>query len=183
MARAPAVQPDKLSPEHKRIYDKIAARLPHGGDVRGPFSVLVNTPALAEGALGIYASLREAKLERRLIELMILVVARFHTAQYVWFAHGTRALEAGLPAATVDAIRERHAPSLTREDEKTVYDVVTELLATRKLAPASYARAQSVLGVEQLVELIAGAGFYTMLALTINAFDVDVPGGARPLPD
>ncbi len=182
MARAPALEPDKLTPEQKRVHDEIAKRIPHGV-VRGPFAVMLNAPALADGAIRAYTALREARLERRLVELMILVVARFHSAQYEWFAHGPRALEAGIAAATIEAIRERRTPALVREDEKLVYDVVTELLATRRLSAASYERAQALLGTERLVELIGGAGFYTMVALTINAFDVDVPEGARPLPD
>ncbi len=32
------------------------------------------------------------------------------------------------------------------------------------------------------VELIAGTGFYVMIAMTLNAFDVAVPGGEKPLP-
>ena len=35
---------------------------------------------------------------------------------------------------------------------------------------------------ELLIELIAGAGFYTMVAMTLDVFDVDVPEGGRPLP-
>ncbi|HUZ74703.1 MAG TPA: carboxymuconolactone decarboxylase family protein [Stellaceae bacterium] len=182
MARAPALEPDRLTTEQKRVHDEIAKRIPHGV-VRGPFAVLLNAPALADGAIRTYTALREARLERRLVELMILVVARFHSAQYEWFAHGPRALEAGIAAETVEAIRQRRAPALVREDEKLVYDVVTELLVTRRLSAASYERAQALLGTERLVELIGGAGFYTMVALTINAFDVDVPEGARPLPD
>lgn len=182
MARAPALEPDKLTKEQKRVHDEIAKRIPHG-IVRGPFAVLLNAPALADGAIRTYTALREARLERRLVELMILVVGRFHSAQYEWFAHERRALEAGIDAETVEAIRQRRTPALVRDDEQLVYDVVTELLATRRLATASYARAQTLLGTERLVELIAGAGFYTMVALTINAFEIDVPEGGRPLPD
>ena len=182
MARVPALEADKMTPEQKRVHDEILKRIPHGV-VRGPFAVLLNAPAFADGAIRSYTALREARLERRLVELMILVVARFHSAQYEWFAHRPRAIEAGVAATTIAEIAERRAPELVREDEKLVYDVVTELLATRRLSAASYARAQALLGTEPLVELIAGAGYYTMVALTINAFDVDVPEGARPLPD
>jgi 4-carboxymuconolactone decarboxylase len=182
MARAPELEREKLSSEQKRVHDEIAKRIPHG-IVRGPFAVLLNAPALAEGALLAYSAIRAARLERRLVELMILIVARFHSAQYEWFAHGPRALEAGIAAETVEAIRQRRTPALAREDERMVYDVVSELLATRRLSAASFERAHALLGTERLVELIAGAGFYTMLALTINGFDVDVPEGARPLPE
>ena len=182
MPRSPALDPSKLTADQKRAYDEIAKRIPHGV-VRGPFAVLLNAPALADGAIRTYTSLREAKLDRRLVELMILIVGRFHSAQYERFAHGPRAVEAGLAPETVEAIRHRRTPALKREDEQLVYDVVGELMTTKRLSQGSYERALALLGMERLVELIAGAGFYTMVALTINAFDVEVPDGARPLPD
>lgn len=183
MARAPAIDREKLSEEQKRVYDEIARRIPRAGGVRGPFAVMLNAAAVADGAIRTYTAFREAKIERRLFELMILVVARYHGAQYEWYAHGPRSLEAGIAAETVEAIRNRRTPVLTRDDERMVYDVVTELCTTRKLSQASYDRALAALGLECLVELIVGTGFYTMIALTLNAFDVPVPDGAPPLPD
>ena len=50
------------------------------------------------------------------------------------------------------------------------------------LAPAGLRRALAALGLDLLIELIAAAGFYTLVAMTLNAFDVPVPGGKRPLP-
>jgi 4-carboxymuconolactone decarboxylase len=182
MARAPTLDHEKLSDEQKRVYDEIARRIPRAGGVRGPFAVMLNAPAVADAAIRTYTAFREAKIERRLFELMILVVARYHGAQYEWHAHGTRALEAGIAGETIEAIRNRRTPILTRDDEKMVYDVVTELCVSRKLSQASFDRALKALGMECLVELITGAGFYTMIALTLNAFDVPVPEGDPPLP-
>jgi 4-carboxymuconolactone decarboxylase len=182
MARAPNIDHDKLSDEQKRVYDEIARRIPRAGGVRGPFAVMLNAPGVADGAIRTYTAFREAKIERRLFELMILVVARHHGAQYEWHAHEPRALEAGIAKDAIEAIRNRRTPVLAREDEKLVYDLVTELCVSRKLSQASFDRGLAALGMECLVELIAGAGFYTMIALTLNAFDVAVPEGAPPLP-
>ena len=33
-----------------------------------------------------------------------------------------------------------------------------------------------------MVELVAAVGFYVMVAVTLNAFDVPIPDGIRPLP-
>jgi 4-carboxymuconolactone decarboxylase len=183
MTRAPEIERDKLTTEQQKVHDDILRRIPRPAPVRGPFAVMLHAPAVADGAIRTYTAFRESKLERRLVELMILVVARHHGAQYEWSAHEPRALEAGIAPATVAAIRERRTPALVRDDEKLVYDTVTELNATKRLSQASYDRALALLGLEQLVELITGAGFYTMVALTINAFDISVPDGARPLPD
>ncbi len=181
MPRAPDLDFAQLGDEQKRVHDIIQKRL-RSMAVRGPFAVLLNAPKVAEGVIATYGSFRDGKIDKRLFELMILVVARSMSAQFEWFAHAPRAVEAGIAADAVAAIRERRAPVLTQDDEKMVFDVVSEMCATHTLSQASYDRALGVLGLEQLVELIAGTGFYVMIALTLNVFDVAVPGGEKPLP-
>jgi alkylhydroperoxidase family enzyme len=39
----------------------------------------------------------------------------------------------------------------------------------------------AMFGEQQIVELVSGVGFYSMVAMTLNAFDVAVPGGGKPL--
>jgi 4-carboxymuconolactone decarboxylase len=185
MPRAPELDLDKLTEEQKRVLGEIQRRIRGGSPnaaVRGPFAVLLNAPAVADGAIRTYSAFREGKIERRLFELMILVVARNMSAQYEWFAHAPRAVEAGLEAETVEAIRNRRTPHLHRSDEQMVYDVVTELCTARTLSQSAYDRAHAALGLEQLIELIAGAGFYIMIATVLNAFDVAVPSGEKLLP-
>jgi hypothetical protein len=36
-------------------------------------------------------------------------------------------------------------------------------------------------GEQALVELVSAVGFYVMVAMTLNAFDVSVPGDRKPL--
>jgi len=181
MPRTPDLDFAALGEEQKRVHDIIQKRL-RSMAVRGPFAVLLNAPKIAEGVITTYGAFRDGKIDKRLFELMILVVARTFSAQFEWFAHAPHAIETGISPETVAAIREHRAPVLTRDDEKMVYDVVTEMCASRTLSQASYDRALAILGLEQLVELIAGTGFYVMIALTLNAFDVAVPGGEKPLP-
>jgi 4-carboxymuconolactone decarboxylase len=181
MPRAPDLDFATLGDEQKRVYDIIQKRL-RSMAVRGPFAVLLHAPKVAEGVITTYGAFRDGKIDKRLFELMILVVARAMSAQFEWFAHAPRAVEAGISPETVAAIRERRTPALARDDEKMVYDVVSEMCATGTVSQASYDRALGILGLEQLVELIAGTGFYVMIALTLNAFDVAVPGGEKPLP-
>ena len=181
MPRAPVLDFDKLNDEQQRVYDVIKARL-RSATVGGPFAVLLNAPKVANGAITAYGAFRDGKIEKRLFELMILVVARFAGAQFEWFAHARRALEEGIAPEVVEAIRHRRTPPLVRDDEKMIYDVVSEMCATRTLSQASYDRAAAILGTEKMIELVAGTGFYVMIAMTLNVFDVAVPGGEKPLP-
>ena len=36
-------------------------------------------------------------------------------------------------------------------------------------------------GEQAMVELVSAIGFYSMVAMTLNAFDIQVPEGKKPL--
>ena len=180
MSRVPDLQLPELTPEQKRIYDEIAG--PRGGVVGGPFPIWLRTPVLADLANRFGNAVRlNGKLDKRLLELMVLVIARHWSAQYEWFAHAKAAVKAGVSPEVVEAIRNRRTPEFARDDEQLVYETITELAETRTLSQPSYDRALAALGLELLIELITAAGFYTLVAMMLNAFDAPVPGGERPL--
>lgn len=181
MGRVPDLPLAGLTPEQKRIHDEIAGT--RGGVVRGPFAIWLRSPTVADRANQFGNALRlSGRLDRRLFELMVLIVARHWSAQYEWFAHEQAALEVGVLPGVVEAVRRQRLPEFARDDERIVYEIVTELLGTRTLSQPSYDRALARLGLDLLIELITAAGFYTMVAMMLNAFDAPVPGGARPLP-
>jgi len=181
MARVADVAPEDMTVEQKRVYQEIGGV--REGLVRGPFPIWLRNPEIADHANRLGNALRlGGKLDRRLFEIMVLVVARYWSAQYEWFVHEKAGLEAGLTQTVVDAIRTRSAPDFAREDERLVYDTITELNETRTLSQPTYDRAVAAFGQDLLIELITAAGFYIMVAMTLNAFDAPVPDGKRPLP-
>src|SRR5215475_12737916 len=116
MGRLPDIDENKLSSAQRRIYDQIMAARGH---VWGPFGVWLCNAELCENALKLqemFAS--RVKLERRFVQLMILVAARLVTAHYAWFIHEFHALNSGISLDIVEVIRERRIPNFTREDER-----------------------------------------------------------------
>jgi 4-carboxymuconolactone decarboxylase len=178
--RVEDLKPEDLTPEQKQVAAAIAGT--RGGVVRGPFAIWLRNPPLAAAADRLGTALRQGSLDKRLFELMVLIVARHYTAQYAWYAHAKQGLEAGLSSAVVDAIRERRKPEFARDDERLIYDVVSEMNDTRTLSQPTYDRAIAALGLDRTIELITAIGFYTMVAIMLNGFDAPVPGGERPLP-
>ena len=179
MGRLPDIDEAKLSSEQRQIYDQIMRTRGH---MRGPFAVWLRNAELCENTLKLqemFAS--RVNLERRLLELMILVSARSATAKYAWFIHEPHALKLGISPDIVDAIRERRTPAFTREDERLVYDITLELNTTRSLSETNYQRGMAMFGEQVMVELVSAIGFYAMVAMTLNAFAVPVPGGQEPL--
>jgi len=181
MARVADLLPEQLTPQQKRIHDEIAGT--REGTVRGPFAIWLRLPEVADRANQFGNALRlHGRLEKRLFELMVLVVARHCSAQYEWFAHEQAALKAGLSADIVESVRAGDRPAFAKADEALVYDIVSELSETHALGQPAYDRGVAALGLELMIELVTAAGFYTMVAMMLNAFDAPVPGGKRPLP-
>ena len=173
----------KLSGRQKQVADEIAG--PRGGVVRGPFAIWVGSnPELADRANRLGNALRsDGKLDKRLFELMVLVVARHWGAQYEWWVHAKHGVEAGLSQAVIDAIAERRPPRFEREDEELIFTATTQLVEHKKISQPVYDRLISLLGEPLVIEFVTAAGFYTMVAMVLVAFEAPVPGGAKPLPD
>ena len=182
MARVPPLDLDRLSPEQRRLHDDIGGT--RSGTARGPFAVWLRTPAIAAKANEFGNALRlGGTLDKKSFEIAVLAVARHWSADYEWFAHEKNALKAGLPASIITAIRERRLPEFETDDQKLVYEIVSELNTTLRLSDAAYRRALEHFGLETLIELVSVAGFYSAVAMMINAFDVPVPGDAKPFGD
>jgi hypothetical protein len=56
-----------------------------------------------------------------------------------------------------------------------------EINHSRSLSESSHKRGMATFGEEIMVELVSAIGFYAMVAKTLNAFSVSVPGGNEPL--
>ena len=181
MGRVPDLQQHEMSDFQKQVAQEIAG--PRDGTVRGPFAIWLRTPEIADKANQLGNQLRrEGKLETRLFELMVLVIARHWGAQYEWWVHEKHARTHGLAQEVIEAIRHRKTPTFTKADEQLIYDVTSELVESKKLSDATYKRAHDALGLDLLIETISSAGFYTMVAMMLNAFDGPVPTGEQPLP-
>ena len=151
------------------------------GRVQGPLRMWLESPVLADRAQALGAFCRyESALPPRLSELAIIVTGAFWRAGFEWHVHAPLARDAGIPEAAIEAIREGHEPSFDHEDERAVHVFTRELLETRRVGEATYAAAFAALGQRGVVDLVGIIGYYGLISLTINAFEVDVPA---PHPD
>src|SRR3972149_8409674 len=158
MSRVPDIKLEDLTTEQKRIYGEIAG--PRGGVGRGPFPIWLRNPDLADRANQFGNALRvHGKLEKRLFELMVLIVARHWSAQYEWFSHAKSALKTGLSPEVVEAIQNHRRPESLGEDERLVYEIISELVAPRTLSQPSYERALAALGLGLFIEVFSAPRF------------------------
>jgi 4-carboxymuconolactone decarboxylase len=178
MARIEDIQRKDLNPRQQELFDDITRRRPRPS-LSGPFAIWMHIPEIAAPTNALTNYLRHsAKLSQRLIELIILLMCRDSTVKYAWSVHEPLARAAGLAPDTIDAIAARKKPAFKHDDESVIYDLVTELVSTKALSTATFERAQAALGRDGLIEAVSCAGFYAMVGLVINAFDIPPqPGG------
>jgi 4-carboxymuconolactone decarboxylase len=176
MQRIPVLERDELDEAQRAAYDAIASG--PRGVVQGPLNVWLNSAALAQHAQALGAFCRYGtSLPPRLSELAILVTAVHWQAGFEWYAHAGLGLKAGLDPAQVEVLRTGGTPDFAAEDERLVHELATELLRTRDVSAATYARGEAMLGRQALVELIGILGYYQLISMTIKAFRVAVPPG------
>ena len=179
MSRLPSLEPAKLTPDQRRVYDAIASG--PRGSVRGPFLALIHVPELTDRIQSLGEYLRYGtSFPSRLSEFAILITARHYTCNYEWQAHEPHARKGGLAQAIIDAIKERRRPDGMQPDEAAVYEFTTELLRDGKISDAAYDRVVKAFGTRGAVELGALIGYYIMIGMTLLAHEVALPPGMAP---
>jgi len=180
MARVKILTPEEMSEEQRRVYnDTVAGKR---GRVPAPLVAWLESPVLADRAQKLGEFVRyETCLPPRLSELAILTVARHWTAQFEWTAHKAEALKAGLDAEIIDDIANRRAPRFKNADEAVIYDFSSTLLRTHEVPEELYRKAVEKFGQRAVVELVGILGYYTLISMTLNTFEIQPEGSAPEL--
>ena len=178
--RFTTLTPETMTADQKRVADAIQAG-PRGAGLRGPFNALLRSPELCDLVQRVGAFVRfGSSIPAPLNELAIIMAGRKWTAQYEFYAHRRLAIEAGLRPAIADAIAASERPAGMADDEATVYDFVTELLATGHVSDATFGRAKDAFGERGVIDLVGAVGYYSLVSMTLNVARVPLPAGVTP---
>jgi 4-carboxymuconolactone decarboxylase len=171
---------ETLSPEQTIMVQSVLEG--KRGSMQGPYNVLLRSPQLGDLAQKFGAHTRfNSSLPLALNELAILLVARYWTAQFVWWAHKAIAIEAGLDKSLIDAVAQRAAPkNLSTLDASTlaVYTFCNELLQTKKVGDDTYAMLVAQYGERGAVDLMGTISYYTLVSMSLNVDQYPLPDGA-----
>lgn len=167
---------DEMDEAQRRVADEAASG--KRGRVPAPLRAWLHSPELGARAQRLGEFCRyDTTLGPRLSELAILVVARSCTAHYEWYAHKREALKAGLDPAIIAAINERRSPAFDDAKARAVYHYASGLLTNHRVSDELHASAVRELGERGVVELVGVLGYYTLVAMTLNAFEIGLPEG------
>ena len=166
--------------EYHSVVDGVLARF---GRIRGPFSVLLHSPRLAERLLGVGNYFhRDSIVADKDKSLAILVATRQREGGYVWAAQVAAARRAGVREEAIELIRQKGDPAKLLPEERAIVAYVRELVETNRISQATFDALKQNHDVPWMVELTAAAGYYGFLCGLVSAFEVPVPPDGERLP-
>jgi 4-carboxymuconolactone decarboxylase len=179
MARlTPITSTDQVAAKDQPIVDAIVKSR---GSLQGPFTMFLHSPELAGRVAHLGAYVRfEGSLDMRVRVLAAMVVARELEAVYVWGAQTGSARKQGVPETTISAIREKHSRGLPPEDAQLV-DFTRQLLTKHRVDDATVKALRARFGDDGFIQLTGAIGYYSMLAMTVNACELEAGPGAEVL--
>lgn len=179
MARlTPITSKDQVAPEAHPVVEAITKSR---GALQGPFSMFLHAPELAGRVAHLGAYVRfEGGLDMRVRVLAAMVVAREFDAVYVWGAQSGSARRQSVPESTITAIREKHARGVPAEDAQII-EFTQRLIRQHRVDDATIQALRGRFGDHGLIELTGAIGYYTMLAMTVNACELEAAPGAEVL--
>ena len=165
-----------LAPEHAHVADDVMKVFGH---IRGPFSMLLHSPELAQRLLPLVTFVRHDTMVQplNLRFAAILTAAREREAAYVWAAQVEQARKNGIRAELIDVIRAKGDPAKLAADEREVVSYIRSLMRTNRVDQETFERLQKKYGAQWLVELTAIANFFGFVSGICNAFEVQPPEG------
>ena len=179
MARLSSItSKDQVAAKDRDTFDSIVASR---GAVQGPFTMFLHSPEVAGRVADLGAYVRfEGSLDMRVRVLAAMTAAREFEAMYVWGAQTGGARRLGVPEATIDAIRDNHSRGVPSEDAEIV-EFTRQLLTKHRVDEAIFKSMQKRFGNDELVQLTTAIGYYSLLAMTVNACELEPAAGAEVL--
>jgi len=179
MARlTPITSKNQVPAKDQAIVDSIVASR---GALQGPFTMFLHSPELAGRLAHLGAYVRfEGSLDMRVRVLAAMTVARELEAAYVWGAQTGGARRLNVPEATITAIRENHSRGIPAEDAQIV-EFTRQLMRKHRVDEATVKALIGRFGNDGFIQLTGAIGYYSMLAMTVNACELEAAPGAEVL--
>jgi len=177
----------ELSDEQAELWDGLVDSRGGGvslfdeqGGLVGPFNAFVHQPEIGRRLSSLGGLLRfRISIDRRLSEVAICTVGSHWHSEFEFWAHAPMALEHGVSESVIDALRSGRPPEFERDDERLVHAVTSQLLHDRRVDDATFAEGEALLGETGMVELAALVGYYCLISMVLNLFEIPLPAGEQ----
>ena len=175
-----------LNEDQQAVLDAINSG-PRGANVGlvGPFGVWVRAPRVGHAVQALGAAARfHTSLDEASKEVAICTVGAHYRAKFEFAVHKALAIRAGVDEAALDAIHQGERPRFDDDDHEICYQLAAQLLSSHRITDETYERAVDRFGEEVVIELVCIVGYYCLVSLTLNAFNIPVTERMTdPFPD
>jgi 4-carboxymuconolactone decarboxylase len=184
--RLPLLLPTELTSEQQALYDSMRAGIASGfnafqviredGALMGPWNAYLHEPTIGTTAWALTKAINQiATLPKSLREIAILVVGARYRCAFEIYAHVAVAGDLGIPLAQLATICAALKPNNFGADDDLGYDIAHSLCAGGTLPEPLYRLGVTTFGQRGMNELIYLVGLYSMIAITLNAYNIPVP--------
>jgi 4-carboxymuconolactone decarboxylase len=175
--RIPPVAEDDWPEDIRPVLDRMTGE--YGARPLNVFTTLANHPRLFRRWRGLGEQLLDhSTLPPRVRELVILRTAALAGSSYEWAHHTVIGRSTGLGDDEIARIREGPAAVGWSDEDRVVLGAVDELHGGNDLSEPTWLALSARWNTQQLMDMVMTVGFYTMTAMSLNAFRVDIDPGA-----
>jgi 4-carboxymuconolactone decarboxylase len=176
--RLPAIDTTNLSDDQQRLHEALMSRPEVAAmGLVGPFGVWMHAPDLGLAMSRLGGKIRfSTSLPANVTEVAICTTGAFYRASFEFAAHRTMALRAGVDEQALGRLAAGADPGFV-DDEAAAHAVAIELLRDHAITAATYADASSRFGPQGMVELVTTVGYYSLISLMLNGFEVPLASG------
>jgi 4-carboxymuconolactone decarboxylase len=176
--RLPDIDPDRLSPRQQELHTSLMNRPEvQAMGLVGPFGVWMHAPDVGTAMAALGRSVRfDTSLPPNVTEVAICTTGAFYRAAFEFAAHRGLAVRAGVEPAALDRLAAGDDPAF-EGDEAAAHAVARQLLHDHRIEPDTYADAARRFGPQGMVELVATIGYYSLISLMLNGFEVPLAPG------
>jgi len=185
MPRLSPLTESDLTPEQRLVFDAIQSGPRGNMGLVGPFGVYVRAPRVGYAAQALGAAVRySTSIAENVKEVAICTVGAFYHSKFEFAAHAALAAKAGVNGDVVEALRVGKTPEFSDDDESLAHRITTCMLRDHRVSDALYQEGVAALGEAGMMELVATIGYYSLVSMTLNMFEVPLREGMEdPFPE
>ena len=178
MMRLRVPKEEEINESQQALRDAVVgSRKGLGAEIwgRGPFGVWQNAPNVGHAALDLGAAVRfNTEIAANVREVVICTVGVHYKAKFEFAAHRAIGIAAGLEPESLDRLAAGKDPQWSG-DLELAHRYAATLLEKNRVSTELHQEIVACFGDHGAVELVTTIGYYCLICLTLNAFEVPVP--------
>jgi alkylhydroperoxidase family enzyme len=184
--RIPFISPAELNSDQRPLYDDMRNGIEKNfrgfiavrstGQLIGPWAPWIRFPKFGRPVWELLKALSSTPtLTRSVREIAILVVGAAFRSGYEIYAHANVAELTGFSEERIATISAGQRPADLTREEAVAFDIASALVSGGVLPEPTYQQAVRLFGDDSTAELMYLIGFYCLVSVCLNGFDVPVP--------